>query len=141
MKPNLERFLEAQSGVYETALAELRAGQKQSHWMWFIFPQIRGLGHSETAQFYALENLAEAQAYLSHAILGPRLSECAQAMLDHGDRSAHDILGSPDDLKLKSSMTLFEVASDDETAIFTEVLERYYQGDRCALTLQFLAAN
>ena len=109
--------------------------------MWFVFPQIRGLGHSETAQFYALENLAEARSYSGHPILGPRLCECVQAMLDHGDRSANEILGSPDDLKLKSSMTLFEQAAQDEAAIFTEVLERFYQGDRCALTMQYLSAT
>ena len=141
MKPNLKRFLEAHAGVYDTTLAELRAGQKQTHWMWFIFPQIQGLGQSETAKFFALESLAEARAYLAHAILGPRLRECSQAMLDNGDRSAFEILGSPDDLKLKSSMTLFEQAACEEPVIFTAVLDRFYDGNRCALTLQFLSAT
>ena len=137
---NLDRFVNAQTGVYETALAELQAGHKRTHWMWFVFPQIQGLGRSETAQFYALESLAEARAYLAHAILGPRLRECTQAMLDNGDRSAFEILGSPDDLKLKSSMTLFEQAACEEPAIFTAVLDRFNDGNRCALTLQFLSA-
>ena len=140
MKPNLKRFLEAHAGVYYTALGELHAGQKQTHWMWFFFPQIQGLDQSETAKFFALENLAEARAYLAHAILGPRLRECSQAMLDNGVRSAFEILGSPDDLKLKSSMTLFEQAACEEPAIFTAVLDRFYDGNRCALTLQFLSA-
>ncbi len=139
MSDGSDRFVSAQGAIYENALAEMRAGQKRTHWMWFIFPQLAGLGRSETAQFYAIKNLPEAQAYLAHAILGTRLRECAQAMLAHGDRSAHDILGSPDDLKLKSSMTLFEQAAPDEASNFTEVLERFYQGDRCALTLHQLA--
>ena len=106
MSSGLERFVTAQEDTYESALAELHAGQKQTHWMWFIFPQIQGLGHSETARVYAIENLAEAQAYLTHPFLGQRLRECAQALLQTEDLSALDILGSPDDLKLKSSMTL-----------------------------------
>ena len=139
---DLTRFHDAvDDDMMSSIKRELSSGKKVGHWMWFIFPQIAGLGHSGTAQFFALENLAEAQAFLSHTILGPRLRECAQAMLDHGDRSAHDILGSPDDLKLKSSMTLFEQAAHDEAAIFTEVLERFYEGDRCALTQQYLSAN
>ena len=104
---SLERFVDAQRGVYPTALAELRAGAKRSHWMWFIFPQINGLGHSATTKFYALKSLEEARRYLAHPVLGPRLEECAQAVLAVEGRSVSEIFGYPDDLKLKSSMTLF----------------------------------
>src|SRR5690606_36748191 len=104
---DLQRFVDAQQSIYPQALAELRAGYKQSHWMWFVFPQIAGLGHSSMAQRYAIADLHEAQAYLQHPLLGPRLEECAQALLQHPDRTARQILGSPDDMKLRSSMTLF----------------------------------
>ncbi|GAA0528509.1 DUF1810 domain-containing protein [Paractinoplanes ferrugineus] len=121
---DLERFVVAQDGVYERALGELRAGSKRSHWMWFVFPQVSGLGSSPAAQRYAISGAPEARAYLSHPVLGPRLRECARAMLAH-DRGATEILGSPDDLKLRSSMTLFAQVADDP-AIFTEVLERFF---------------
>ena len=138
MSSGLERFVTAQEDTYESALAELHAGQKQTHWMWFIFPQIQGLGHSETARFYAIENLAEAQAYLTHPFLGQRLRECAQALLQTEDLSALAILGSPDDLKLKSSMTLFEKVAAKDDIIFTDIIDRFYNGERCSLTLQQL---
>jgi uncharacterized protein (DUF1810 family) len=133
---NLDRFVEAQDGAYDDALAELAAGRKRTHWMWFVFPQIAGLGSSPTAQFYAIASLDEARAYLAHPVLGPRLRECAQALLAVEGRSARDILGYPDDLKLRSSMTLFARAADDP-ALFQAVLDRYYDGPD-PLTLKLL---
>ena len=127
MSPDLDRFVSAQAGVYEEALAELKAGRKRTHWMWFVFPQIAGLGSSSMAQRYAIGSVDEARAYLAHPVLGPRLRECAQALLDVEGRSAADIFGYPDDLKLRSSMTLFARAADDP-AVFQAVLERYYDG-------------
>jgi uncharacterized protein (DUF1810 family) len=123
----LQRFVSAQDGVYERALAELTAGDKRSHWMWFVFPQLAGLGSSPTAQRYAIASLAEAQAYLDHPVLGPRLAESARALLAVEGRSAQQILGYPDDLKLRSSMTLFARAADDP-GVFHAVLDRYYDG-------------
>jgi uncharacterized protein (DUF1810 family) len=122
----LNRFLEAQEGVYPQALAELRAGRKRSHWMWFVFPQIAGLGSSPTAQRYAITSLDEARAYAEHPVLGARLRECAEALLAV-DGTAADIFGYPDDLKLRSSMTLFARAADDP-AVFQAVLDKYYDG-------------
>jgi uncharacterized protein (DUF1810 family) len=119
--PALERFVRAQDadGVYQRALAELRAGRKRSHWMWFVFPQLAGLGHSQMAQRYAIASLAEAKRYLAHPVLGPRLRECAQALLDlHGAPSAAEILGEIDALKLRSSMTLFSRAAAEPDSIF-----------------------
>jgi uncharacterized protein (DUF1810 family) len=127
MTSGLDRFVEAQDGVYDDALAELSTGRKRTHWMWFIFPQIAGLGSSPTAQFYAIASLDEAKAYLAHPVLGPRLRECARALLTVDGRSARDIFGYPDDLKLRSSMTLFARAADDP-APFQAVLDRYYDG-------------
>jgi uncharacterized protein (DUF1810 family) len=134
---DLERFVTAQRDVYERALAELKAGDKRSHWMWFVFPQIAGLGLSATAQRYAIADLAEARAYLAHPVLGPRLAECAQALLEVEGRSAERILGYPDDLKLRSSMTLFARAADDPK-VFRAVLDRYYDGEDDPATLQRL---
>jgi uncharacterized protein (DUF1810 family) len=124
---DLERFVRAQSGVYDDALAEIKGGRKRSHWMWFVFPQIAGLGSSPTAQRYALSGPGEAQAYLAHPVLGPRLTEISQAMLAVDGRSAEEILGYPDDLKLRSSMTLFAHVAEDPS-VFEAVLERYYDG-------------
>ena len=123
----LERFTDAQDGVYDAALAELRAGRKRSHWMWFVFPQLDGLGSSPTARRYAIRDLAEARAYLAHPVLGARLREAARAVLAVEGRTAEQILGYPDDLKLRSSMTLFARAADDP-AEFRAVLDRYYDG-------------
>jgi uncharacterized protein (DUF1810 family) len=134
---NLGRFVEAQAPVYDRALAELKAGRKQSHWMWFVFPQIAGLGHSPMAQHYAIQNLAEARAYLAHPLLGARLRECAQAVLDVEGKTAHEIFGSPDDLKFRSSMTLFAHAAPDEK-LFRAALEKYFDGKEDALTLEKL---
>jgi uncharacterized protein (DUF1810 family) len=133
----LRRFVEAQQGVYDQALAEIRAGRKRSHWMWFIFPQFAGLGFSSTSRRYAIGSVAEARAYLQHLLLGARLIECCQALLQIEHRSAHDIFGSPDDLKLKSSATLFaEVAPPD--SVFEDLLGRYFHGERDDRTLRLL---
>ena len=123
---SLQRFVDAQSDDYESALAELRAGQKRTHWMWYIFPQLEGLGASSMARRYAIKDLDEARAYLQHPVLGPRLRECAGAMLEHRDRSARAILGSPDDLKLRSCATLFARASAEP--VFQEILVNFYDG-------------
>ena len=134
---DLARFVDAQQEIYEQALAELRAGSKRSHWMWFVFPQIAGLGRTVTAQRYAIADLAEARAYLAHPVLGPRLAECAQALLAVPDRTATQILGTPDDLKLRSSMTLFAHAAGDP-AVFRAVLDRFYGGEDDPATVQRL---
>jgi uncharacterized protein (DUF1810 family) len=127
---DLERFVRAQDGgVYAQALPELRAGEKRGHWMWFVFPQIAGLGRSPTAQRYAVSGLEEARAYAMHPVLGPRLVECAQALLELPGRDPVRVLGSTDALKLRSSMTLFEAGAPDER-VFGEVLERYFGGAR-----------
>ena len=131
----LERFVEAQRSIYPQALAELRAGDKRSHWMWFIFPQIAGLGRSPTAQFYAIADRAEAEAYSRHEVLGPRLVECTRAMLDWaGQRSAERVLGSIDAVKFRSSMTLFEACVDDP-APFAVALDAFFGGQRDEATL------
>jgi len=137
---HLERFVEAQAdGVHERALTELRAGRKKSHWMWFVFPQVAGLGGSPTARFYAIGSLAEARAYLAHPVLGQRLQECAATAASFTG-TPEDLLGPIDEEKLRSSMTLFEAASPD-VAVFGEVLERHYGGSRCAQTLKFVAEH
>jgi uncharacterized protein (DUF1810 family) len=125
----LERFVQAQDsgGTYQQAVAELRSGRKTTHWMWFIFPQIAGLGRSAMAQAYAISDLAEAQAYLAHPILGPRLIECAEIVAAQQGRSAEQILGGIDAIKLRSSMTLFAHAAPDQT-IFQQVIDQYYDG-------------
>jgi uncharacterized protein (DUF1810 family) len=126
---DLERFVTAQDsgGTYRRAVAELRKGRKASHWMWFIFPQIAGLGHSAMAQAYAIGNLAEAQAYLAHPVLGPRLVECAEILASHRGLSAEQIFGGIDAIKLRSSMTLFARADPDQ-AIFRQVIDQYFAG-------------
>ncbi len=121
---NLKRFVEAQSLVYKTVTAELKSGRKQTHWMWFVFPQRAGLGHSPMARKYAIYSAEEAKAYLDHAVLGPRLRECTQLVLDIEGRTLHEIFGSPDDLKFCSSMTLFAEAADDDQ-LFAAALEKY----------------
>ena len=133
---SLERFVKAQEGIYPRALAELKAGKKQSHWMWFIFPQIAGLGHSAMAQTYAIASLDEARTYLAHPLLGARLRECCTAVLAVDGKTAHQIFGSPDDLKLRSSLTLFDLASPND--IFQAALDKYFSGDADPLTLQKL---
>ena len=123
----LQRFVDAQQPVYETVLIELRAGRKRSHWMWFIFPQIAGLGHSATAQTFAVSSLAEAAAYVAHPTLGPRLRECSVLVANIEGRSVDEIFGYPDDLKFRSSMTLFAQAAPQEP-IFAACLEKYFGG-------------
>ena len=133
---SLDRFVEAQAGTYDSALAELSAGRKRTHWMWFVFPQLAGLGTSPAARRYAIAGLAEARDYLAHPVLGPRLVEAARALLGVEGRSAGQILGHPDEEKLRSSMTLFAAAADDPT-VFRAVLDRYYDGPDAA-TLRLL---
>ncbi len=134
----LQRFVTAQDGgVHERALAELRAGNKRSHWMWFVFPQIAGLGHSATAQHYAIADRTEAEAYLAHPVLGPRLLACAQALLDLEGDDPVAVLGSIDAQKLRSSMTLFHAVAPDEPR-FRAVLDRYYGGGTDEATLRRL---
>lgn len=125
----LDRFVDAQAGVWAQALAELKAGRKTSHWMWFVFPQIAGLGRSETARFYAIADVAEARAYLAHPLLGARLREAAAALLAHRGRSAEAMLGGIDAVKLRSSMTLFEAVAPEEP-VFAAVLEAFFSGRR-----------
>lgn len=131
---DLWRFVAAQDPVYPDVVAELRAGQKRSHWMWFVFPQIAGLGFSAMAQRYAIGSLAEAAAYLAHPVLGKRLRECTALVLSVADRSAHAIFGSPDDMKFHSSMTLFARVAPDES-LFREALQKYFGGAPDAATL------
>ena len=137
---DLQIFVQAQEDIYEQALAELKNGSKESHWMWFVFPQIAGLGNSEMARKYAIPNLADAKAYLSHDLLGSRLRECTEAVLAVEGRTAHEILGSPDDMKLKSCMTLFELA-DGPGSVFSSILEKYFEGQRDERSLTILNAQ
>jgi uncharacterized protein (DUF1810 family) len=134
---NLQRFVAAQAGVYDRVAAELRAGRKRSHWMWFIFPQISGLGFSAMAQRYAISSRAEAVAYLEHPLLGARLLECTGSVNAVEGRSIHEIFGSPDDMKFRSSMTLFAQAAPDG-ASFAEALDKYFGGEPDARTLDLL---
>jgi len=136
---DLQRFVDAQDGggTYEQALAELRAGRKQGHWIWFVLPQVQGLGRSSTAQHYALAGLAEAEDYLAHPVLGPRLRECAQALADLPGRDPAAVLGGVDALKVRSSMTLFAraaEASGEDASVFRAVLEQYYDGEEDGAT-------
>ena len=135
----LERFVDAQADVYRQALAELRFGKKLSHWMWFVFPQIAGLGRSSTAQFYALVDCGEAVDFSRHPLLGPRLAECTDAMLGWaGRKSGEAILGPIDALKFRSSMTLFEVAAEESDDRFGRALDGFYSGERDRATLELL---
>ena len=134
---NLQRFVEAQNCVYEEVLAELTAGCKQTHWMWFIFPQLAGLGSSPTARLYALSGIAEARTYLTHAVLGPRLQECTDLANAVCGRTALEIFGTPDHLKFRSSMTLFARAAGGES-LFREALARYFDGEPDPMTLSLL---
>ena len=134
---NLQRFLDAQQGDYQTALAEIKAGRKRSHWMWYIFPQIQGLGFSSMAQHYAITNAAEAAEYLRHPVLGSRLVEIAKALLPLSGSNATSIMGSPDDVKLKSSMTLFAQVPG-ASQVFEQVLAKFFGGVPDSKTLQLL---
>ncbi len=138
----LQRFVDAQDddGTYESVLRELRDGRKRSHWMWFIFPQIAGLGQSPTSRRYAISSLEEARAYVEHPVLGPRLEECTRALLQRTGASARDIFGGIDALKLRSSMTLFHRA-DPDNALYSEVLDRYFGGEPDSATDRLLGAS
>ncbi|WP_280155569.1 DUF1810 domain-containing protein [Piscinibacter sp. XHJ-5] len=140
MSHDLQRFAEAQDPLIERVREELQRGAKTSHWMWFVFPQLRALGRSATARHYGIESLAEAQAYWCHPVLGPRLKDCASLVLAVDGKTAHEIFGSPDDLKLCSCMTLFERAAPQEP-VFGQVLDKYYRGERDPRTLALLQGD
>ena len=135
---SLERYTKAQAPIYAQALAELTRGHKQSHWMWYVFPQFSGLGHSPMSQAYAIQSLQEAREYLSHPVLGARLRECCQAVMALEGKSAHEIFRTPDDLKFRSSLTLFAQAAPEET-LFGDLLEKYFGGEEDSATLELLA--
>ena len=132
----LERFVEAQKRDYKTALEEVRKGKKETHWIWYVFPQMLGLGRSCYANLYGIKNKNEAEEYLKHKILGKRLREVTNALLEHEGKSADDIFGYPDTMKVKSSMTLFDSISPND--IFAQVLEKFYDEERCMLTLNLI---
>ena len=136
---NLERFLKAQDSSYDIALQELNDGRKRSHWMWYIFPQLKALGYSETALYYGITDIEEAKSYLAQPILSARLVACCEAILLHKDKSALGILGDIDAMKLKSSMTLFALASDEENSVFHQVLTQFYDGKMDAKTKEILS--
>lgn len=139
-KYKLTRFLDAQNHVYLNALAEIRNGQKRTHWMWFIFPQLKGLGISSTADFYGITGIEEASAYLQHPVLGKHLVQIASALLELEGKTASDIFGSPDDMKLRSSMTLFSQV-ENANPVFKKVLDKYFKGNQDTKTLQLLQAR
>lgn len=134
---NIMRFIKAQEGVYIKVMHELKSGKKRSHWMWFIFPQVAGLGYSETSKYYSIKSINEAEQYLQHPVLGKRLEECCSAVLSVQDKSARDIFGSPDDSKLLSSMTLFSFVSSTP-AIFDKVISKYYNDKKDGRTIAIL---
>ncbi|WP_420153757.1 DUF1810 domain-containing protein [Siphonobacter sp.] len=134
---DLNRFIEAQEEEYAQALSEIKRGRKRSHWMWYIFPQLKGLGSSHMAQHYGIANRAEAEAYIQHPVLGPRLIEISQALLKLPTSNATAVMGSPDDLKLRSCMTLFATL-DASDPVFQRVLDKFYQGEADAQTLRLL---
>ena len=133
---DLQRFVDAQRPLYATVLAELRSGRKRTHWIWFVFPQVEGLGHSAMAQHYAIRSREEALAYLGHPALGARLIECTELVVGVADKTAHEIFGTPDDLKFRSCMTLFGAVGGQ--AIFRHALDRFYQGAPDEATLAIL---
>jgi uncharacterized protein (DUF1810 family) len=135
---SLERYVKAQAPIYAQALAELKRGHKQSHWMWYVFPQFVGLGHSPMSQAYAIQSLQEAHEYLAHPVLGARLRECCQAVMAVEGKTAHEIFRAPDDLKFRSSLTLFAQAAPDEP-LFRDLLGKYFGGKADATTLELLA--
>jgi uncharacterized protein (DUF1810 family) len=137
---DLQRFLDAQNGSYDTALSELRQGRKTSHWIWFVFPQVSGLGTSPIAEKYAIRSREEAADYLAHPVLGARLRECAEALLRHKDSTIDDIMGFPDNLKLRSSMTLFGSLCE-EGSVFHAVLDLFFKGESDLKTLAFLQTH
>ncbi|WP_316808163.1 DUF1810 domain-containing protein [Pedobacter agri] len=136
---SLERFITAQHDSYEQALSEIKGGRKTSHWMWYIFPQIKGLGHSDTAKYYALQNTLEAENYLNHPVLGKRLIEISSTLLKHQGKTANEIFGYPDDLKLHSSMTLFSLLPNSDP-VFDNVLLAYFNGIGDQKTIEICSA-
>jgi uncharacterized protein (DUF1810 family) len=134
----LEKFVKAHENNFDIALYEIKSGKKVSHWMWYIFPQIQGLGHSPMAITYAIRDIDEAKAYLIHPILGQRLIEISEAFYQISEKSANEVLGFPDDLKLKSCMTLFALAQEEDDSIFSRVLKKFYGGDVCLKALEIL---
>lgn len=139
LNSNLQRFIDAQASSYQTALTEITAGKKRTHWMWYVFPQIQGLGISETAKFYALQDVQEATDFAAHPVLGRRLLKICTALLSLASNDAHYIMGSPDDMKLKSSMTLF-AALPGADAVFQQVLDKFYNGAKDEKTLRIIQA-
>ncbi|HLG56981.1 MAG TPA: DUF1810 domain-containing protein [Vicinamibacterales bacterium] len=135
---DLARFVDAQEDSYQQALSEIRSGRKQSHWMWYVFPQFAGLGVSSTSQRYAVKSVAEAEAYLAHPVLGPRLLEIAEAVLRLEGRSASEVFGSPDDMKLRSCATLFVCVSPDDS-VFHRIIDKYFDGQRDEATLRLVS--
>ena len=133
---DLSRFLNAQARDYEQALSEIRAGRKRSHWIWYIFPQLDGLGYSGTARYYAIKDRAEAEAYMEDPVLSGRLIEISKALLELDSDDPTEVMGYPDDLKLKSSMTLFSMVSDDP--VFQKVLDKFFGGEECSFTREYL---
>jgi len=137
---NLNRFIEAQMTTYEGAMLELARGRKDSHWIWYVFPQIEGLGRSDTAKLYSIKSLEEGKAYLRHPLLGPRLIEACEIILSLKDVSMDEVMGYPDDLKLQSSMTLFETLSDS-SSIFTKIIEIYFDNERDKISLEIIQSK
>ena len=135
---NLERFLKAKRYSYDTALSEIRSGKKQSHWIWYIFPQLRGLGRSSRSYDYGIEDIDEAKSYLAHPVLGARLIEITQALLSLPDSSPSHVMGEIDDTKLRSSMTLFALASGEYDSVFHKALGKFFDGEQDPLTLELL---
>ena len=136
LQPSLNRFIEAQTSDFEQALAEVHSGQKRSHWIWYIFPQLRGIGHSAFAEFYGIANIAEAKAYLAHPILGERLRTITKTLMEVDAGVAEQIFGELDAMKVRSSMTLFDAVSPND--LFAKVITKYYGGTRCPITLRLL---
>jgi uncharacterized protein (DUF1810 family) len=136
---DLQRFVVAQAPAFDAALKELRSGRKQTHWMWFVFPQMRGLGHSSLAEFYGIASLDEARTYLAHELLGMRLVQCTETVLHTQASSLYAIFGSPDDMKFKSCMTLFSVAADEPDNLFLEALQRWCDGSLDERTLALIS--
>ncbi len=138
---SLERYISAQKNSYENALGEIKSGKKRSHWMWYIFPQIKGLGFSEMSRFYGIDDLKEAKAYLGHSLLGKRLREISNALLDLQSNDAHGIFGSPDDMKLHSSMTLFAAAEANNGNVFEQVLLKFFNSEKDKATTDRLNSS
>ena len=137
-KDLFDDFIQAQDAIYSQVIEELTQGRKRTHWMWFIFPQVKGLGHSKMSRRFAIGSLEQAKAYLQHEVLGARLIECTELLLSHPDKSALNIFGSPDNLNLQSSLTLFTLASSNKKCIFDELLDQYFEGNYDIKTIKML---